>query len=116
MRREIVLVLLASGGLVAACGDVSGDALSTLPPIKTTTTTTTTTISPYTGRIFYRVKPGDFLADIAARYQVTVGSIMELNKLTTDVLQVDQELEIPNNERVDETLPPLSTAPSTTEP
>ncbi len=43
MRRHLALVVLATGGLVTACGEPDGDALATLPPIKTTTTTTTTT-------------------------------------------------------------------------
>jgi LysM repeat protein len=107
MRRHILLVVLASGGLATACGEPDGDALATLPPIKTTTTTTTTTTTPDMRRIFYEVKPGDFLGDIALRYEVTVDSIMELNGLTTDVLQVGQMLEIPNDVRLDLTLPPL---------
>ncbi len=116
MRRELVLTLIASGGLVAACGGASGDALATLPPIKTTTTTTTTTTTPDMRRIFYIVQSGDFLSDIALRYQVTVSSIMELNGLTTDVLQVGQELEIPNDERLDLTLPPLPSSSSSAPP
>lgn len=110
MRRELFFVVVALGGLVAACGDATEDALATLPPIKTTTTTTTTTTTPDSRRIFYEVKPGDFLSDIASRYTVTVQSIMELNGLTTDVLQVGQLLEIPNDIRVDATLPPLPTS------
>ena len=117
MRRIWILIgsVIVSGSL-AACGGPSGDALDTLPPISTTSTTTTTTTTPDMRRIFYVVQPGDFLSDIAARYQVTVKSIVELNGLTTDVLQVGQELEIPNDLRVDSTLPPLpSSTPSSTD-
>jgi LysM repeat protein len=112
MRRELFFVVVGLGGLSIGCGDAAEDALATLPPIKTTTTTTTTTTTPDSRRIFYEVKSGDFLSDIARRYEVTVDSIMELNGLTSDVLQVGQMLEIPNDIRVDATLPPL---PSSTD-
>lgn len=114
MRRLILIpTLLASlMGFAVACGGDESDALDTLPPIRTTTTVSTTSTTIDTRRIFYEVKPGDFLSDIARRYQVTVQSIMELNGLTSDVLQVDQMLEIPNDFRVDAELPPL---PSTSD-
>jgi LysM repeat protein len=118
MRRTsfLILALLAPSAAVSACGGGGGDALDTLPPIKTTSTTTTTTTTPDSRRIFYEVKAGDYLSDIARRYQVTVESIMELNTLTTDTLQVGQLLEIPNDVRLDATLPPLPSASSSTSP
>ncbi len=115
MRRELFLVVVALGGLVAACGGATDDALATLPPIKTTTTTTTTTTTPDSRRIFYEVKPGDNLSDIARSYSVPVSAIMELNALTTEVIQIGQLLEIPNDVRLDLTLPPTS-GPSTSAP
>jgi LysM repeat protein len=120
MRRVLMVTLVpvvvaASMLSLASCGAGSGSALDTLPPIKTTTSTTTTTTTPYSGRIFYIVKRGDNLSEIARAYQVTANSIMELNGLNTDVLQVGQELEIPNDVRLDAELPSVSTAPSSTE-
>lgn len=113
MRRLILMPVLAGTLLAAAaCGGDDDAALDTLPPIRTTTTLSTTTTTVDTRRIYYEVKPGDYLSDIARRYQVTVQSIVELNDLTTDVLQVEQVLEIPNDFRVDATLPPL---PSSTD-
>jgi LysM repeat protein len=115
MRRTLILILAVFGlsAAVTACGSGGGDPLDTLPPIKTTSTTTTTTTTPDSRRIFYEVKSGDYLSDIARRYEVTVDSIMELNALTTDTLQVGQLLEIPNDVRLDETLPPLPSSSTT---
>lgn len=115
MRRELFFVVVALGGVVAACGDATEDALSTLPPIKTTTTTTTTTTTPDSRRIFYEVQAGDNLSDIARSYQVPVKAIMELNALSSEVIQIGQLLEIPNDVRLDLTLPP-TTGPSTSAP
>jgi LysM repeat protein len=112
MRRLTVLPAMSCLFLVAvaSCGDEGGSALDTLPPIRTTTTEPpTTTIPPDLRRIFYVVRAGDTLNDIASRYQVTVRSIVELNGLPEGggTLQIGQELEIPNDLRIDATLPPL---------
>ncbi len=120
MRRVVVLpvlvIVLPLSALVAGCGQEPGSATETLPPIKTTTSTTTTTTTPYSGRIFYEVKPGDNLSDIARAYKVPRQAIYDLNRLTTEVLQIDQVLEIPNDVRLDATLPVGSTTSSTSEP
>ncbi|MFP5488894.1 MAG: hypothetical protein ACLGHQ_11385, partial [Acidimicrobiia bacterium] len=66
MHRLILLPAVATGLLaIVACGGDEGDALDTLPPIRTTTTIATTTTTVDTRRIFYEVQPGDVLSDIA---------------------------------------------------
>ena len=78
---------LLLGALVAgasACGTTDPAAQERLPPIITTiasTTTTSTTIPA--GQRFYTVNPGDTLGKIAASFEVTVQSIVDLNKLAS---------------------------------
>ena len=119
MRRLTLLPAVSCLLLVAvaSCGDEGGSALDTLPPIRTTTTQPpTTTVPPDLRRIVYVVKAGDNLNDIASRYQVTVKSIVDLNGLPEGggTLQIGQELEIPNDLRIDATLPPLPDETSST--
>lgn len=47
--------------------------------------------------IIYIVKKGDNLNSIANKYGVTVKEIKELNKLSTNTIQIDQKLEIPDS-------------------
>jgi LysM repeat protein len=88
-----VLTFVAVG-----CGTTDPASQERLPPIRTTlvtTTTTTTTIPP--GQRFYTVKQGDTLGKIAAGFEVTVQSIVDLNKLASpDAIQAGQTLEIPS--------------------
>ncbi len=109
--RRLVLLSLPATFLVAVvgCGAENGGAAETLPPILTTTTdaVTTTTLDPRDRR--YIVQAGDNLSEIARRYQVTVASIVDLNRLSSEVIQPGQELKIPNI-RIDLTLPPLPDA------
>ena len=113
MLMSRLALLLPACGLLAVvatgCGPSEGDAFDTLPVIRTTTSTTTTTVPVDSRRIFYVVKAGDNLSDIAKRYQVTRQSIVDLNRLPDngEVIQIGQELEIPNDVRLDDTLPPL---------
>jgi LysM repeat protein len=106
LLTTVAVLVVASAG---ACGSGDDSALETLPPILTTTSTSTTTTLADSRRIFYVVKAGDNLSDIAKRYQVTRQSIVDLNQLPNngEVIQIGQELEIPNDVRIDETLPPL---------
>jgi len=88
-----VVTLTAVG---VACGTTDPAAQERLPPIQTTmptTTTTTTTVAP--GDFLYVVQSGDTLGEIAERFSVTVASIMERNGLTSDAIQAEQTLEIP---------------------
>lgn len=83
---------------LVACGTTDPASQERLPPIRTTvatTTTTTTTIPP--GQRFYTVNQGDTLGRIAASFEVTVQSIVDLNQLASpDAIQAGQTLEIPS--------------------
>jgi LysM repeat protein len=114
MKRLIIVPAAAALVLVGACGTSQSNAIETLPPIRTTTTTSTTTTTLDTRDIVYIVQPGDNVAEIARRYQVTAGRIIVLNRLSEDgEIHPGQELKIPNI-RVDVTLPVLPS--ETTEP
>ncbi|MFO8068847.1 MAG: LysM peptidoglycan-binding domain-containing protein, partial [Alkalibacterium sp.] len=52
----------------------------------------------------YTVKAGDTLGHLANRFNTTVTQLKELNKLTSDLIRVDQKLTVPNGQ-VDETKP-----------
>ena len=47
--------------------------------------------------IIYRVKPGDSLYALSKLYKTTVDDIKQLNNLTSDILKVNQELQIKQN-------------------
>jgi LysM repeat protein len=106
----MVVAALALG--VGACGTTDPAAQERLPPIRTTlatTTTTSTTVPP--GQRFYTIKSGDTLGAIAAGFQVTVQSIVDLNKLASpDAIQAGQTIEIPSGIVVIADLPNQTTA------
>ncbi|MGA1053452.1 MAG: LysM peptidoglycan-binding domain-containing protein [Ilumatobacteraceae bacterium] len=114
MRRALLisLLILASTSIVA-CATEEGNALDTLPPIRTTTTSSTTTTSVDDRRRFYEVKSGDNLALIAASFGVPASEIVKLNDLPGggQLLQIGQMLEIPQDVVLVEELP---TPPETT--
>lgn len=62
----------------------------------------------------YRVRPGDSLHSIAGRHQLTVATIKDINRLTSNNLRVGQVLSIPAeaNSRIRETLPARASAGS----
>jgi LysM repeat protein len=113
--RIVALVAAPSVVALAACGTTDKASTETLPPIRTTTSTTapaTTTIPE--GARFYVIKRGDTLAAIAASFNVTVQSIVDLNGLeNADAIQADQTIEIPSNVVVIDELP-TTPAPTTT--
>lgn len=102
MTRVFVLIAVVGAGSVgaAACGTTDSASREPLPPLRTTTSSTTipaTTLPPGV-RIIYTVKPGDTLGIIAASFQVTVASIVDLNQLPNggNNIQAGQKIEIPN--------------------
>jgi nucleoid-associated protein YgaU len=64
-------------------------------PVPTASPTASPTRSPSPAPVVYRVKQGDNLASIAARYGVTVQAIKNANKLKNAILHVGQKLVIP---------------------
>jgi LysM repeat protein len=107
-------VVLAAISALTACGTTDEASKETLPPMRTTTSTSsppTTTIPE--GTRFYTVQSGDTLAAIAASFQVTVQSIVDLNGLDNpDDIQAGQTLEIPSGIIVVEELPDVTTVPT----
>lgn len=102
-------------GVLAGCGTTDKASRETLPPIRTTIAITTTTSSTIPeGRQFYVIKSGDTLGTIAASFQVTVQSIVDLNGLANpDAIQAGQTIEIPSGIVVVAELP-TTVAPVTT--
>jgi D-alanyl-D-alanine carboxypeptidase len=95
----IVAAIAAAFVLIAACGGLSSS--STLTPALGTRTPSptpsrpTATAAPIPDAT-YTVQPGDTLAEIAERYNVTVGELMSANGIDDPTtLQVGQVLRIP---------------------
>ena len=98
--------------IAVGCGSSEGAAFDTLPPIRTTTSTSTTTTLVDDRRMFYEVKAGDNLAEIARRFQVPKSEIVRINRLLNngEIIQIGQILEIPTDVvLVDELPTPIST-------
>ena len=79
-------------------------------PPPTPTATYTPTASPTPPYITYVVQAGDTLSSIAIRFGTTVQAIMELNGLTSTIVNVGMQLLIPTSENP--VSPPTSTAPA----
>ncbi len=111
----LAVALLTGGAALGACGTTDQASRETLPPIRTTiaiTTTTSTTVPP--GQKVYEIKPGETLGIIAASFQVTVQSIVELNGLENpDDIQAGQLIEIPTGITVIADLPEAPAPTST---
>ena len=117
MNRPILLsaTALAFVIVVAACGEDGGTADEILPPIRTTTTTTSTSTTLNTNRIFYTVKPGEFLSTIAEGFDVPVQAIVDLNGLADpNDIQAGQTIEIPTGVVLVANLPTTTTPTGTT--
>ena len=113
----VTVVAAAAAAAMAGCGTTDEASRETLPPIRTTiaiTTTTSTTVPP--GQRFYTIKPGETLGVIAASFEVTVQSIVDINGLANpDAIQAGQTIEIPSGIVVVESLPTTTVlAPPTT--
>ncbi len=117
MNRPLLLSVtaLAFVFVVAACGEDEGAGADALPPIRTTTTMTTTSTTISTDRIFYEVKPGEFLSTIAEGFDVPVQAIVELNGLADpNDIQAGQTIEIPTGVVLVADLPTTTTPTATT--
>ena len=104
-------VALLLAGVAVGCGTTDSASQERLPPIRTTlaTTSTTSTTIPE-GQRFYTIKRGDTLALIAASFEVTVISIVDLNGLANpDDIQAGQTIEIPSGVIVVADLPSVPT-------
>ncbi len=118
MNRPLLLsaTALAFVIVLGACGEGDDEtADEILPPIRTTTTTTTTSTTISTDRIFYTVKQGDFLSNIAESFDVPVQAIVQLNGLADpNDIQAGQTIEIPTGVVLVSDLPTTTTPTATT--
>lgn len=89
--------------------------METLPAIRTTTSTTTTTIDPDADRMFWEVRAGDTLQNIADSFQVPLSEIVKLNELPNNGnnLDIGQIIEIPRDVVIITELPSTSTSSTT---
>jgi len=116
-RLGLLTAVMVLPLVAGACGD-DASSKETLPPIITTTTTTTVNETTTTVKRFYVIKSGDTLNKIAASFNVTVDDLMALNGITNpNHIEIGQELEIPPEKLVIDSLPPVvETSTSTTLP
>ncbi len=118
--RRARLGLLSAVAIVfplvaGACGDDASSSKETLPPINTTTTSTTLNITTTTVRRFYVIQSGDTLNKIASRFNVLLADLVTMNGITDpEHIEIGQELEIPPEKVVIDTLPAATTSSSST--
>jgi LysM repeat protein len=116
MNRSLVLsaTVIVVAVLAVSCGDDDGGD-EVLPPIRTTTTITTTSTTVNTSRIFYEIKPGETLSQIAESFGVPYQAIVELNGITDpDDIPAGETIEIPTGVVLVTALPTTSTPTPTT--
>ncbi len=87
----------------------------TKPPVSPTVTSTYTPISytPAPAYIVYTVQAGDTLSGIARRFNTTVQAVMEYNNLTSDLINIGQELLIPGGGAASTPVPTSAAAKAT---
>ena len=105
IRRFIACVYLGNQGrlsfsaravepsVVKAVEPVETPTVKTVKPVETPTAATTSP-STSSGTLKYKVKKGDTLSGIAARYHVSVANLKQWNNLKTDNIQIGQTLTI----------------------
>lgn len=95
-RLILVVALGVLGFGLLGCGE-SDEALTTLPPIRSTTTSSsTTTTTEAAQRQIHEVQSGETLSVIAERYGVSVAAIVDLNQITDpDRIEAGVTLQIP---------------------
>lgn len=106
LGRGLASGVVASGLVLAGCGDTATPSRDTpLPPLPTVTTTilVTTTLAP----VMYGVQPGDTLDSIAERFGVTRDMLIAANGIVdANRIEVGQQLIVPPPP-----VPPPSSAP-----
>ena len=97
-RARVALAVGTMGAttLLGACGDDLFEGAASLPPILRTTTSTTKFVAPTTIPTRYRVRRGEILVKIAARFGYTQEELMAANNLKNpDYIWVGQMLKLP---------------------
>ncbi|NLG27177.1 MAG: type 4a pilus biogenesis protein PilO [Chloroflexi bacterium] len=84
---------LLPAGAEALDGLIALDSATAVPTMAPTSEPPTPAPTPTT--VVYRVRPGDTLSGIAARYRITVAELMQANNLRSTTIYVDQRLVIP---------------------
>jgi LysM repeat protein/Tfp pilus assembly protein PilO len=84
---------LMPAGTEALEGLIALDNATAAPTV--TPTSEPPTPAPTPTAVVYRVRPGDTLSAIAARYRITVAELMQANNLRSTTIYVDQRLVIP---------------------
>ena len=109
----LFFLLGGSGRFFATAAPTPTRTRALTPPITfipVTLAVPTPSITPTIASVKYKVKPGDTLSDIAAKYKVPVQAIMTANNMRNEVIRAGDELVIP----LPTSTPPPGTRPPTT--